>query len=534
RMTGTEARPPAPGGVPDGGTTGAGAHRIEAPTPAPVAAKPLGLPATRPEDGEGLAQQTKRGLAWGGSSRLYGQLLQFAASILLARLLTPRDFGLAATVYLFAGVASVLTEMGIGSSIVRKRVLRQVDLATAFWLSVFVGAALALLLAALSPLIASWYDAPELVVLMWLVALRFVLAQYVVPLGLLERSMRFATIARIDVLAFTLGAVAAVAAALAGFGYYSLAMSPLVQSVVQTVLFGWATRFVPRSFVDREAARELWAYSSSYTAANLVTYARTNADGLVVGRLLGQEQLGYYGRGLALVTLPLQQLNFVLRRVMLPTLTRLRDDPARLRAAYWSALGTIGLAVGTALAVLAACAQVLVPFIWGDQWTPAVPVIAWLALAGTFQVLHAPTSWLCQLAGRNDLLLRLTLASAALTVVALAIGIRGGIVGAAMALAAVGGLTLVPSLLLAAHLLDTRARSAVRRLVPGALSAAAAGGSAWAVGQAVEGLPAPVVLLVQGLVGLLAGAPAGLLADRLVRTGLLDAILTLLGRPRTA
>ena len=218
-----------------------------------------------------LAGQARRGLAWSGGSRLFGQVLQFGSSVVLARLLTPRDFGLVATVYVFAGLASLLTEMGIGSAIVRKPQLRREDLATAFWINALVGMGFTIGVGLLGPVLAAVYDAPELVPLMWLAAINFSISVYVVPLALLERSMDFRRIAVTDVVAFLLGAVCAMAAAFGGLGYYSLIVSPLVQSVVRTVLLLSITRFRPSGFIERRAASELWAYTSRYTGANILS-----------------------------------------------------------------------------------------------------------------------------------------------------------------------------------------------------------------------------------------------------------------------
>lgn len=498
-----------------------------------AASTPLALPGTGDPPSGGLAKQTRTGLAWGGGSRLYGQVLQFGSSIVLARLLSPRDFGLVATVYVFAGVASLLAEMGLGSSLVRKRTLTQADLGTAFWINAFVGVLLTLVVGALGPLIALWYEAPALAGLMWLVAIRFSISLYVVPLALLERSMGFARIAKIDATAFTLGAVAAMVAAYNGFGYYSLIVSPLVQSAVQLVLFFAATRFVPRTFIRRDSARELWSYTSRYAGANLLNYVRLNADGVLVGKVVGQAELGYYGRAMVLVSLPIRTISEVLHRVMLPTFTRLRDDRSRLQWAYSASVGVIGLVVGTGMALLAASAQELVPFIWGPQWVPAVPLVAWLALAGVVQSVAVPTGWLCEVEGRTELMMRLAVLSTVVTFTGLLIGVRAGVVGVAAGLALSGVVNVVPSLLVAARLLDCRVVVLLRSLGPGAVAAAAAGGTAYALGQAATALPVPALLLLQGLLGGCAALTVTPLADRVFGTGLVDASRVLIGRRRS-
>lgn len=480
-----------------------------------------------------LAQQARRGLAWSGGSRLLGQVLQFGSSIVLARLLTPRDFGLVATVYIFTGLASLLTDMGIGSAIVRKPHLRREDLATAFWTNAIIGVAFTLVVGLTGPVLADLYDAPELVPLLWLAGLNFSISLHLVPLALLERSMQFGRLARTEVVAFTLGAASAMTAAFAGLGFYSLIVSPLVQSFVLTVLLLWTTRFRPQGFIERRAAAELWAYTRGYTGANILSYLRANADGFVVGRVLGQAPLGYYGRAMVLVSLPLTQITYVLHRVMLPTLSRLREDRPRLLKAYASSLSTICVVASSGMALLTAMADVLVPFIWGTQWLPVIPIVQWLAVSGALMALAVPNGWLCEVEGRTGLLMRLTVLTSTVTVVGVAVGVQYGVVGVAVSLAVTSALNLAPALMVSTRLLKTGRLSLVRQLLPGFAVGAVVAIGAEAAQQAIGARPAVVVLGVQaGAAGLLVLATVPLL-DRLAGTGIMAAVRALLERPRT-
>ena len=508
--------------------------RAEPLTAEPFERSAVGEAVPAPPQGASLAQQARRGLAWSGGSRLLGQVLQFGSSIVLARLLTPRDFGLVATVYIFTGLASLLTDMGIGSAIVRKPHLRREDLATAFWTNAIIGVAFTLVVGFTGPVLADLYDAPELVPLLWLAGLNFSISLHLVPLALLERSMQFGRIARTEVVAFTLGAACAMAAAFAGFGFYSLIVSPLVQSLVLTVLLLWTTRFRPQGFIERRAAAELWAYTRGYTGANILSYFRGNADGFLVGKVLGQAPLGYYGRAMVLVLLPLTQITYVLHRVMLPTLSRLREDPARLLWAYGSTLSTICVVASSGMALLTAMADVLVPFIWGTQWLPVIPIVQWLAVSGAFMVLTAPNGWLCEVEGRTGLLMRLTVLTSTVTILGVAIGVQYGVVGVAVSLAVTSVLNLVPALVVSTRLLNAGRLTLVRQLLPGFSVGAIVGIGAEAAQRALGSGPAVAILGVQAAAaGLLVVATVPLL-DRLAGTGIIAAVRVLLERPSTA
>lgn len=501
------------------------------PVEPPAAVDPLvGLPGEALGD---LAVEARRGLVWSSGSRAIGQLLQFGSSIVLARLLTPRDFGLIATVYIFAGLASLLKDMGIASSIVRKRHVSQADLATAFWINALVGVGFTLVVGALGPVLASLYDAPELVALMWLVGVTFTISVHAVPIALLERRMEFRRIARVDVAAFVLGAAAAMTAAANGLGYYSLIVSPIVQALVMSVCFIRMTRFRPHGFIDRAAARELWAYTGGYTGANLLTYVRSNVDGLIVGKMLGQSALGYYGRGMVLVSMPLAQVNTVLHRVMLPTLSRLRDDRKRLARVYLSTVAVVCVAAGAGMAVLAAVADILVPVIWGQQWLPVVPVVQWLAVAGALQVAAVPTGWICEVEGRTGLLMQLTMLTTTVTVAGIFVGVQFGIVGVAVALAVTAAIDLIPSLLISAHLLRVNPLVAAKHLLPGLLAAGATYAAMTAVSRAIAD-DVLLRLVAQGLAAVLVFAVGVLLLDRVLDTGIVIMLRKATGRPLRA
>lgn len=500
--------------------------------PTPDLGGPDALGSAAAPTASGLARAARSGVIWSGGSRLLGQVIQFAASIVLARLLTPADFGLVGIVYVFAGVASLLKDAGIGTAIVRKPDLRPEDLATGFWINALVGVGFTVLIGLSGPLVAGLFDAPELANLMLLVGITFTLSLHVVPLALLERQLRFKAAAMVELAVVLIGSGCAVAAGFAGLGYYALVVSPVVQAALLSVAFLLITRFRPAGFIDRRAARELWAFSGAYTAANLLTYARTNADPLLVGKVLGQTQLGYYGRSSQAVTLPLQQITHALHRVMLPTFARLRDEqPLQLRQAYLRAVGLIAVAAGLAMGGLAAVADTLVPLLWGGQWLPMVPIVQWLAAAGALLVVGWPTSWLCEVEGRTDRLFQLSVVSAVVTIAISFAAVRYGVVAVSAGLAVSTAIGLIPNVMVAGRLVHVPTWEIVRCLLPGLGGGVAAALVTIEVGQLISGdAPLFARLLLQGTLAAVLALAAMALLDRMLGTRLLQPARELLRR----
>ena len=531
-MTGAagEGGPASPDDEPTAGFIGSGAHRVASP---PVVTNILaeGAASADPSAEEvappsqSLRHEVASGMAWSTGSRMFVQVLGFATSIVMARILSPREFGLMATVYVFSGLASLLSDMGIASALVQKRDLGRRDLDTAFWVSVGVGAALAGIVGGIAgPAVAAFYDEPVLEPLMWIIATTFLMTVHVVPLGMLERSMNFKKIAFMETIAYAVGAAAAVAAAVAGWGVYSLAVTPVVTGLLLALLFFGAVRYRPHSFASRQAAKELWGFTGGYTGANALAYFSSNVDALLIGRILGQVPLGYFGRSSSLVSLPSQQVGYVMSRVMLPALARIRDDGERLRGVYLRAAALLSVAVCVNLGLLAAVSGTLVPFVWGERWTPMVPIVQALCLAGCWRSMAWPISWLCQVSGRTTLMLQLGLVTFGLALVGSVIGLQFGVVGVACALAVSTLASLVPTFAVGARLLQVGAWTVVRPVLPGLLAAAAGSAAGLAAADGIGEANVLLVLLVQSVSVLVVALAVLLVADRLLGTRILTSI----------
>jgi O-antigen/teichoic acid export membrane protein len=305
---------------------------------------------------------------------------------------------------------------------------------TAFWLNVGAGILLSAVVAALSPLIAAFYDNPSLVALTLAMSLNFAVAGIgLVPRALMQRAMSFHRLAVIEIAATAVAGTAAILAAVAGIGVWSLVVLTLATSVLTTLALWLCSSWRPHLIVDRAALRELWSFSAGVLGFQTVNYWSRNFDNLLVGKVLGAAPLGIYSRAYSVILMPISQVNLVTTRVMFPALSRLQGDPARAKRAYLRAIGLIALVTFPVVIGLFVEARSFVLALYGPKWSEMVLILQILCIAGLFQSIGTTTGWIYQSQGRTDWLFRWGLVTGVLTIASFGVGILWGLVGIAVA-----------------------------------------------------------------------------------------------------
>ncbi|KAA9132911.1 lipopolysaccharide biosynthesis protein [Microbacterium caowuchunii] len=393
-----------------------------------------------------LAQKASRGIVMtmGG---LWGRaLLQMLSTIVLARLLTPADFGLIAMVAAVMGLAELVRDFGMTGAIIQARELPERVWRSLLWLSALIGAVLATIVALCAPLIALLYDEPRLVGITLLMAPGVFLSGLVMPLqARASKELRFGVLATLDVSTMAAGVVAAVITALLGGGFWSLVVMAGVQFLVRLIVLWVIVR--PR-FGPPRIVRETWPLvgtGGSIFGAELLGYAEKNIDNIIIGTQLGPTMLGQYSRAYALFLLPLQQMNGPLGRVALPVLSTLRDDGDRYRRYIRSAALVIGYLTLPTYAVAAGVAQPLVLLLLGPNWSVAATIFTLLAIAGFAQAIGRLRTWIYISLGRSHRQFVYDLVARPMVILGYFFGIWwGGINGLVITYGIISLLLLVP------------------------------------------------------------------------------------------
>nr|WP_075012595.1 lipopolysaccharide biosynthesis protein [Geodermatophilus obscurus] len=374
--------------------------------------------------------------ARGAGVTLAGQgariVLQLASVTVLARLLSPEDYGLLAVGLVVVGVGEVFRDLGLSTAAIRAPELTTAQRDGLFWLNVAAGVLLsALALVAAEP-VAAAFGQPELVDVVRCLSVVFLLnglaAQY--RAGLLRR-LRFGAVAGVDLAAQVVSFAVAVGAAVAGAGYWALVAQQIVQGTVVLVLVAASGRWVPGRPRRGVGLGPLVRFGSGLTGTHLVHYLGNNLDNLVLGLTAGPAALGVYNRGFQLLMTPLNQLRSPATTVAVPVLSRLQDDLGRAGDYLRRSQLALGFTLVAAMGLAAGAAGPLVEVVLGDRWAQVAPVLALLAVAGSAQTLSFVGYWVYLSRGLAGALFRYTLLTMALKAVCIAVGSRHGVVGVA-------------------------------------------------------------------------------------------------------
>jgi len=374
-----------------------------------------------------------RGMSWATAGQVGGEGLRVVTGFVLARFMTPEEFGLVGMVTVFANYASVLLNFGFGSALVQRQRATPVDLSTVFWFNLAVGVVLTVLFAASAPLVAAFYARDELTAVTSVLAINFVLlAPSIVQRTMLHKDLRFRGLAVVDLFASVVSSVVAIGMGVAGLGVWSLVAWTLSRSAVQTVGSALLYRWLPSLVFSTTSMREMSGFATNVTASETLGYIAANIDRLLVGRFLGAHAVGIYEQAVRLMLLPVTNTSMVLGRVLFPALARMQDDPERSRQLYLRS-ARMSLFVATPILVgLAVAAEPFVAVAYGPGWEELVPVLRLTALTGLASSLMSLTTSVFRSSGRPDLELRVGFVRRLLGVALAAVGVLWSVVAVAL------------------------------------------------------------------------------------------------------
>jgi PST family polysaccharide transporter len=394
-----------------------------------------------------LAGRTARGGAVTFLSQGIRFLLGIAVTTILARLLTPQDYGLIGMVAVFVGFASVLKDLGLSAATVQRAEITPDQISTLFWLNVVMSWALGLIVAASAPLVAWFYGEARLKGLTMALAGGFVLGGLAVQHeSLMRRQMRFAALAAIEVVAMVAGASTAILWAWHGMGPWALVASQLTTALSTTVGLWVACGWRPGRPVRGSGVRPMLRFGFGLTGFGFVNFFSRNLDNLLIGRVWGSYQLGLYSRAYQLLLLPIDQINSPIAAVAIPALSRIVDAEERYRQMYLRILANLAIVTMAGTAFMIVTADWLIRIVLGPQWAEASRIFVPLGIIGLLQPVANTTGWLLITQGRTHHMFQIGLVGGGLTIVSFLVGLPWGAVGVAVSYA-VTSTCLIPVLL---------------------------------------------------------------------------------------
>src|SRR5271165_421777 len=392
----------------------------------------------------------------GGLARLCAQganfVLRLGSLMVLARLLGPRDFGLVGMVTAFTGVLTLFRDFGLSAAAIQRANVTEEQLSTLFWINVFVGVLLALLAIAGAPAIAAFYHEPRLFMVTVVLAAGFLFnAAGVQHSALLQRQMRFTALAVINTVSLIIGTIIAIGGAKAGYGYWALVVMTITVPLVSTIGFWLTAGWIPGLPQKRAGIRSMMRFGGTVTLNGLVSYIATNSEKVLLGRFWGVDALGIYGRAYQLINIPTDNLNSAAGEVAFSALSRLQDDPGRLKSYFlkgYSVLLAMTLPITVACALFA---PEMVFVLLGPKWAAAADIFRLLAPTILVFALINPLFWLLCSLGLVGRSLKMGLIIAPVMIGSYVMGLPYGPRGVAFAYSAVMILLVIPVIAWSVH-----------------------------------------------------------------------------------
>ncbi len=406
--------------------------------------------------------------------------LGMAATMVLARLLTPQDFGMVAMVAAVTGFIAMFKDMGLSMATIQKDTVTHHQISTLLWVNVAISIVIGIVIAACAVPISWFYDEPRLINITLVSAAAMPLSGLIIQhQALLKRQMRFGALAGIETTAVTIGVTTAVVMAYGDAGYWALVLMPIVAAVVRVtatwVVCGWR----PGRPVRHSGVRAMLRFGGHLTGFDFVNYFARNLDNVLIGRAWGSDALGQYNKAYTLLLMPIRQINGPIAAVAIPALSRLQDDPDRFRSYYLKGVSVVAFLTMPLATFLFVAADDVIALLLGPQWTEAVVIFRYLAISAVVQPICNAAGWLYVSLGRGVRMLKWGGFSSAVLVASFGIGLPFGASGVALSYAlAVLALT-VPCLMYGTHQTPVGLRGLFTTVAAPMVGSLLAAGGAW-------------------------------------------------------
>ncbi len=357
---------------------------------------------------ESLKQKTVKGLAWNTANMLSNKVLTFVIGVILARLLTPADYGMVAMIGVFTSVLTIFTDGGLTMALVRKENRTEADMATVFWYNLVACYILYGILFIAAPYIADFYNMPILKDITRITTIGLLYGPFGGIQGmLLQTRLDFRTPAIIGVSATVLSGITAITMAYYGYGVWALVIQGLIGGFIGVAARVCIVRWYPKTSFSKKSFKELFGFSSKLLCSHCLDTIYNNITPLVVGKFYSPAQLGEYERARGWAALPSQTVHGVISSVTFPVLSKMQDDTERLAVNYRKMLRLTAFVVFPMMVGLAAVSRPLTLFILTEKWAGSIILLQIICFSMMWFPIHAINLNVLLVTGRSDYFLKL-------------------------------------------------------------------------------------------------------------------------------
>ncbi len=352
-----------------------------------------------------LFSSFKSGIIYSVLSKYSDIVVSIFVSALLARLLTPSEFGIVAILVVFISFFNLLSNLGISPAIVQHQSLSDEDISSIFSFTIVLGFIFSVLFFLSAPLMAYYYNEPAITNLARLTSLTiFLNSIQIVPNALNLKKLRFKEIGIITVAVHIITGIVAIILAYIGFGFYSLIINSILNGFLGFIAYFYLAPVKPTFRISIESIRKIAKFSSFQFLFTFINYFAMNTDNLLIGKYFSPKALGFYDKAYKLMLMPVQNLTFVITPILHPVLAEYQNDKIIIYNTYTKIVKILAI-IGFPLSIfLYFNATEIINIIYGNQWGESIPVFRLLALSIGIQIVLSSTGSIFQATNRTDLL----------------------------------------------------------------------------------------------------------------------------------
>lgn len=378
---------------------------------------------------ENLKEKTLTGLFWSFVDNFTNQAIQFIVGIVLARILSPNDFGLIGMLTFFIAISQSLIDSGFSQALIRKQNCSDADYSTVFYFNFIIGISIYFILFFSSGLISSFFEQPQLFDLIRVLGLVLIINSVtILQRTILTKNINFKLQTRISVIASISSGIISIILAYSGFGVWSLVAKTLSQQFINSFLLWLWNKWIPKWLFSKDSFKEMFQFGFRLMLSGLLDTSFKNIYYLVIGKYFSAAELGYYTRAQLFSNLPSSNITGIIQRVSYPVLSSVQDDSEKLKQGYRKIIKSTMFISFVLMISMAAVAKSMILVLVGEKWLPSVIYLQLLCFVGMIFPLNAINLNILNVKGRSDLFLKLEIIKKTLTIPVIFVGIYLGII----------------------------------------------------------------------------------------------------------
>ena len=368
------------------------------------------------------------GLFWKFAERSGAQIIQFIVQIVLARLLTPADYGVIGLITVFIAISSVFAQSGLGQALVQRKNIDNEEFSTVFYFSLAFSVVIYAILFAIAPIIANFYNEPILTKVVRVLGITVIIgAVNSVQHSYVQKTMQFKRFFWSTLFGTIVSAFVGIYMAYRGYGVWALVAQQMTNQIIDTLVLWFTVKWRPILIFSLSKARRLFSFGWKMLCSSLIDTVYNNIYSLIIGKFYSPSSLGYYNRGKQFPMLIIQNINTAIDSVLFPVMSEAQEEKERLKSMVRRSITTSTFFIFPAMAGLAAVAKPLTLILLTDKWLPAVPFIQFCCVTYAFWPVHTANLQAIKAVGRSDIYLKLEIVKKVVCILILIVTIPFGL-----------------------------------------------------------------------------------------------------------